>query len=165
MQPLWAPWRVAYIEAPPPGECVFCTLPRAEGEAEERERLILGRSAHAFVMLNRFPYNPGHLLVIPRVHEGQFTALDPEVFADLHQLLRTSVQAVEEIYAPEGLNLGMNLGRMAGAGIADHLHYHVVPRWGGDTNFMPILGEAKSVGEHLERSWERLRPAFSRLLA
>ncbi len=164
MQPLWAPWRVDYIEAPKPDGCIFCTLPEGEGEATERERLLVGRSAHAFAMLNRYPYNPGHLLVIPRAHASGLSQLPSESFADLHHLLRLTVQAVEEVYAPEGLNVGMNLGRVAGAGIADHLHYHVVPRWGGDTNFMPVLSETKVIGEHLERTYDRLRPVLARLL-
>ncbi|MHB1844521.1 MAG: HIT family protein [Deltaproteobacteria bacterium] len=175
MNQLWAPWRLELIQgegaaANPPG-CIFCLFPAEaeakgaltpEGRACDQARLILGRSRHAFVILNKFPYNNGHLMVIPRRHTADFAGLPPEEADDLHRLLQRSLGLLAEAYAPDGYNVGMNLGRIAGAGIAEHLHYHVVPRWNGDTNFMPVLAETKVMIEHLAASWERLRAAFER---
>ena len=164
MQPIWAPWRMEFIEGERPKGCIFCEFPAQEGEDADRANLILGRTPRAFAILNRYPYNSGHLMVIPRAHVPQLTALDEETFLELHRLLRLSIRLVEETYRPQGFNVGANLGAVAGAGIADHLHYHVVPRWGGDTNFMPVLGETKVLIEHLTRTWERLHPVFTREL-
>jgi len=149
-----------FINAPKPEGCIFCRFP---AETSDRENLVLGRSAHAFVILNKYPYNNGHLMVIPRRHVADLSLLPEEEFQDLHRLLRASVQQLAAAYQPQGFNLGMNLGRVAGAGIADHLHYHVVPRWGGDTNFMPVLAETKVMIEHLGSSYDRLRVLFDAL--
>lgn len=161
METLWAPWRMEYIDTEKPDGCIFCLFP---AEGRDRERLILGGTRRSIAMLNRFPYNNGHLMVIPRRHTADFTSLDAEEMADLHGLLRTSVAIVTRLYRPAGLNIGMNLGRSAGAGIADHLHWHVVPRWNGDTNFMPVVAETKVMVEHLDASFEKLRPAFDEAL-
>jgi ATP adenylyltransferase len=139
--------------------CIFCELPRA---GDDRANLILGRSRNAFAILNRFPYTNGHLMVVPRAHAKELHALSREEHDELGEKLRVAVRLVGEAYAAEGYNLGMNLGRVAGAGIADHLHWHVVPRWNGDTNFMPVLGDTKVMIEHLSASWDRLRPLFDR---
>ncbi len=139
--------------------CIFCELPRA---GDDRENLILGRSAHTFAILNRFPYNNGHLMVVPRAHIAELTALPREEHDELSEMLRVAVRLVGEAYGAQGYNIGMNLGRTAGAGIVDHLHWHVVPRWNGDTNFMPVLGDTKVMIEHLHASWDRLRPSFDR---
>ncbi len=166
MRQLWAPWRLEFIEgaqANPPG-CIFCLFPAKEGEAPYRAHLLLGRSRHSFAILNKFPYNNGHLMVVPRRHSADLAGLPPEEGDDLHRLLQLSVRLLGEAYRPEGYNVGMNLGRIAGAGIADHLHYHVVPRWNGDTNFMPVLAETKVMIEHLSSSYEKLRAAFDRAL-
>jgi len=169
VQQLWAPWRVELVEKSEadlsPG-CVFCTLPRAAvGEAgrdaRDRETLVLGRSAHTFALLNRWPYNNGHLMVIPRRHTGKLDELPEAEWSELSNMLRVAMGIVEEAYGPHGANLGMNLGRIAGAGIPDHAHWHIVPRWNGDTNFMPVLGETKVMIEHLGASWDRLRPLFA----
>jgi ATP adenylyltransferase len=149
-----------FIQAPKPEGCIFCEFPRAEGEEGDRRNLLVHRAVRSFTLLNKFPYNNGHVLVIPRAHVASLEALSPEDFADLHAELRRAVQVVREAYRPEGLNVGMNLGKVAGAGIADHLHYHVVPRWGGDTNFMPVLADTKVMIEHLDESWRRLRGGF-----
>lgn len=161
MQTLWAPWRMDYILGEQPPGCIFCRFP---AEPNDRENLVLGRTAHSFVMLNRFPYNNGHLMVIPRRHADDFAALPDDEFDDLQRLLRRSVGVLAGLLRPEGFNVGMNLGRIAGAGIADHLHHHVVPRWGGDTNFMPVLAETKVMVDHLANSFDRLRPAFDAAL-
>lgn len=157
MDTLWAPWRMEYIKQEKALGCIFCTYPAQTGD---RDNLLLGRSAHSFVMLNRFPYNSGHLMVIPRRHVSDLAALAEAEFDDLQRLLRMSAAIVGEAYHPQGMNVGMNIGQIAGAGIADHLHWHVVPRWGGDTNFMPVLGETKVLVEHLLEAFDRLRPRF-----
>jgi ATP adenylyltransferase len=165
MQQLWAPWRVEFIEGQAKPGCIFCDFPAQDGIEADRKNLILGRSAHSFAILNKFPYNNGHLMVVPRRHTADFAGLSAPEAEDLARLLQLAVRALSESYRPDGLNLGMNLGRVAGAGIADHLHWHAVPRWGGDTNFMPVVAETKVMIEHVDRSWERLRAAFDRLLA
>jgi ATP adenylyltransferase len=162
---LWAPWRLEALKTDPQethGGCIFCLFPAEEGSESDRRRLILTRSAHSFVILNRYPYNNGHLMVVPRRHTADFGTLPEGELADLHQLLQRSVRLVNESYQPAGMNLGMNLGKAAGAGIADHLHYHLVPRWNGDTNFMPLLAETKVLVEHLMASYDRLKPLFDR---
>jgi ATP adenylyltransferase len=159
-QPLWAPWRMEFIDAPKPKGCIFCDFPAQTGEQNDRRNLIVHRTERSFTILNRFPYNTGHVMVIPRVHIADLAGLAPESFADLHEELRRAVDVLKAVYRPQGFNVGMNLGQVAGAGIADHLHYHVVPRWGGDTNFMPVLGQTKVMVEHLDTSWERIRAGF-----
>ena len=165
MDALWAPWRMDFILQEKPQGCIFCLFPAQTGEAADRKNLILGRTPGSFAILNRFPYNNGHLMVIPRSHTADFARLDPEVLNDLHGLLKLSVEVLQEVYRPEGMNIGMNLGKCAGAGIADHLHYHVVPRWNGDTNFMPVLGLTKVMVEHLDESYSKLRARFDQRLA
>jgi ATP adenylyltransferase len=158
-QRLWAPWRLEFIHAPKAVGCIFCQFP-AEPEANDRQNLVVHRSARAFAVLNRYPYNSGHLMVIPRAHVADLDALSPEDFHDLHQELRLAARVLRAVYRPEGLNVGMNLGRVAGAGIADHLHYHLVPRWAGDTNFMPVLADTRVMIEHLDGTWQKLRAGF-----
>ena len=159
-QPLWAPWRMAYIDGDKPPGCIFCRFPAAP-ESADRENLVLHRTAHAFTCLNRFPYNSGHVMVIPRAHGADLAALPPEAWTDLQDELRRAARVVQAVYRPEGLNVGMNLGRVAGAGIADHLHWHVVPRWGGDNNFMPVLADVRVIVEALDQAWSRLTAGFA----
>ena len=160
-KPLWAPWRMAFIQAPKQPGCIFCDLPAEQGEEADRRNLVLHRSAHAFTILNRYPYNSGHLMVVPRAHVADLAQLEPEPFADLHQELVRALGALKRSYRPEGVNLGMNLGHAAGAGIADHLHWHAVPRWVGDTNFMPVIGDLRVVPEALDQAWLKLRAGFA----
>ena len=157
---LWTPWRMQYVSGSgePPAECLFCELPKRQDDAES---LLLRRGQHAFGLLNLFPYNTGHVMVAPYQHTGDLARLPTEVGADLLALTQRMVAALSAEYRPDGYNLGMNLGRVAGAGIPDHLHIHIVPRWNGDTNFMPVLGEVKVINEHLQRSWEKLSRAFN----
>ena len=164
MERIWAPWRLAFVEGneEKPAGCIFCLFP---AERRDRERLVLGRSEHAFAILNKYPYNNGHLMVVPRRHAADPAALDEAEWSDLQRLLRTSIAILKEAYGPDALNVGMNLGRAAGAGIADHLHWHAVPRWSGDTNFMPVLAETRVIPEHLDASWQKLRPLFDRALS
>ncbi len=164
MQPLWAPWRMEFIEGAKPDGCIFCAFPKETGEAADRRNLILARTAFSFAILNRFPYNSGHLMVIPLRHTNDFSSLTTQESADLWRLLQVAMAALTQAYHPDGFNLGMNLGRSAGAGIVDHLHFHVVPRWVGDTNFMPVLAATKVLVEHLEQSYDKLRAQFCQLL-
>ncbi len=164
MKHLWAPWRLAYIkrDAPAPGECIFCALPR---EGRDREHLILYQRPLVFAMLNAYPYNSGHLMVIPYRHLEDPTDLtDAEVLA-LHHVTAAAMRALTDTYHPEGFNVGLNIGRAAGAGILGHLHVHVVPRWVGDTNFMPILGEVKVLPEDLTATYDRVAVALRSILA
>jgi ATP adenylyltransferase len=160
MQPLWAPWRMEYIlEAKDQSldECIFCTLPRAQ---VDRENLILWRGRRAFVILNKFPYNPGHLMVVPYTHTAELDDLVPDELTDLMLSLRRAVGCLRRTMNPDGYNIGINLGRMAGAGIPGHVHYHVVPRWDGDQNFMPVIAETKVIPQHLLRTYDQLAPIF-----
>jgi len=157
MQVLWAPWRMAYIEGPKrDAGCLFCNA--TGGDA--RDRLLLGTTASSLVMLNRFPYQNGHLMVAPRHHTASLGELAAAEHADLAETLRRAVGSLAEALHPEGFNLGMNLGACAGAGVADHVHWHIVPRWAGDTNFMPVVAEVKVMPQHLLDTYERLRGAF-----
>jgi ATP adenylyltransferase len=162
MDLLWAPWRGEFIGTEKRTDCIFCTFP---GEQKDRENLIVGRSERSFAILNRFPYNNGHLMVIPRRHVGDLAELEPAELADLNGLLQISLKALRQAYKPDGFNVGMNLGAAAGAGIAAHLHWHVVPRWNGDTNFMPVLGQTKVMIEHLATTVDKLTPLFAQALA
>lgn len=160
MEHLYAPWRMEYIGGPEPDGCLFCRV-REAAEERDRENLVLWRGPEALVMLNRYPYNSGHVMVAPRAHASSLEDLsDPQALA-LHRGLALALRVLREVSAPHGFNVGANLGRVAGAGIPDHVHLHAVPRWTGDTNFLPVLGETKVVNEHLERTWEKLRAAFS----
>ncbi len=163
MQHLWAPWRMKYIEHPRPETspgCIFCDKP---GAGEDRENLILFQGSLCFVLMNLFPYNNGHLLVVPRRHTADLTGLLPEEQSELMALICASARILADVYNPDGCNMGMNLGRVAGAGIAEHLHAHLVPRWNGDTNFMPVLAETRVLPESLFDSYDRLRPCFDAL--
>jgi ATP adenylyltransferase len=154
---LWAPWRLEYIkQADEQTGCVFCDA--AAGDDEER--LVVHRGEHAFVLLNKFPYSSGHLMVAPYRHVGGLAGLTDEEALEVHQLAVEGVAALGEVYGPEGHNLGWNLGRVAGAGVVDHIHLHVVPRWAGDTNFMPVLADVKVLPEHLIETRRRLVEAW-----
>ncbi len=159
-KPLWAPWRMEFIHAEKPAGCIFCIFPAEHGEEADERNLIVHRSPAAFTILNRYPYNNGHVMVVPRAHVSRLEDLPADAFSDLQAELRRAVAVIRKVYAPEGMNVGMNLGKVAGAGIADHLHWHIVPRWGGDTNFMPVLADTKVMIEHLETSWTRIRDGF-----
>jgi ATP adenylyltransferase len=160
MEHLFAPWRMEYIGAEQPAGCLFCRL-REQPPSEDRTALVLARDPGSTTVMNRFPYNSGHLMVAPLAHVGSLEDLDDQASVQLMRGVRAALRALRETMQPEGFNVGVNLGRVAGAGIPDHAHVHIVPRWGGDTNFMPVLAETKVVNEHLERTWEKLRAAFS----
>jgi ATP adenylyltransferase len=161
MDKLWAPWRLEYIVNADENEgCIFCEKPK---EKRDEENLICFRSKFSFVMLNKYPYNNGHLMVVPYLHESDPTRLTDSIMLDLAHTLNKAILAIRHAMHPHGMNIGVNLGRTAGAGIDAHLHYHVVPRWNGDTNFMPILSDVKVVSESLQSSWLKLTAAFQEI--
>jgi ATP adenylyltransferase len=155
---LWAPWRMAYIRrAAAPADCLFCRVARSRAD---RANLVLLRRPDAFLLLNRFPYSPAHLMIAVRRHVGTFAALTAGERADALALAALAERALAAEYRPDGMNLGANLGRVAGAGFPGHLHLHLVPRWNGDTNFMTTVGETRVLPESLDRTWARLRAAL-----
>ncbi len=156
-KPLWAPWRLEYVQAADEGAgCIFC----AAASGDEEDALVVHRGVRALVLLNKFPYSSGHLMVAPLRHVGELGDLSDEEVLDVHRLAATALAALRDTYRPEGFNLGWNLGRVAGAGIVDHVHLHVVPRWGGDTNFMPVLADVKVLPEHLVATRRKLAAAW-----
>lgn len=162
MERLWAPWRLEYIKSTQDDEedCIFCQKPK---ETDDKENLIVYRSNLSFVIMNKFPYNNGHLMVVPYIHEADLTKFTDDVLLDMQHLLQLSLKALNDTMNPHGINIGVNLGRSAGAGIVDHLHYHMVPRWNGDTNYMPVLAGTKVISEALEDSWQKLHTSFKKL--
>ncbi|MBI3909519.1 MAG: HIT domain-containing protein [Armatimonadetes bacterium] len=160
MERIWAPWRLAYVEIKQPEGCIFCQKPAAGRDTEE---LVLYRGESCFVLLNLFPYNNGHLMVAPYRHVGDFTELTADEGAELIRLAQRMVRVLGHAYHPDGYNLGMNLGRTAGAGIEDHLHLHVVPRWNGDTNFMPVIAGTKVLPDTLVGTYRTLSAALAAL--
>ena len=159
MDVLWAPWRMAYIGGPATSGCIFCTAL----QGDPRERLLLCTTRASVVMLNRYPYASAHLMVAPRRHTADLPGMAADAHADLADTLRQAMAIVDEALRPQGMNVGMNLGAAAGAGVVDHLHWHVVPRWIGDTNFMTTVAEARVMPQHLLDTYDRLRPVFARL--
>ncbi len=157
---LWAPWRMEYIQREKGTPCIFCDFASAPREAY-RAKLVLVVQPHALVCLNRYPFAACHLLVAPRRHVADLGDLAPEEYDALMQLVRLAVARVQRATGAEGINVGLNLGRAAGAGIADHLHAHVVPRWTGDTNFMPVVADTRVMPEYLDVSWQRLLSLFA----
>jgi ATP adenylyltransferase len=155
---LWAPWRLEYVQsADEQTGCVFCNAL----EGDPAQRLVVRKGDRAFVLLNRFPYASGHAMVAPARHVGDLGDLDGDEALEIHRLAVATIAALREAYKPEGFNLGWNVGRVAGAGVVDHVHLHVVPRWGGDTNFMPVLADVRVLPEHLERTRERLAESLA----
>lgn len=162
MKQLWAPWRMEYIlnEVDKHDGCIFCELP---AEKDDQKNLILYRTKYCFVILNKYPYNNGHLMVVPYQHTGNLLDLSDEILVDMQQTIRKVIVVMNHILHPQAMNIGMNLGRTAGAGIADHLHYHIVPRWDGDTNYMPVIAGTKIVSESLRTTWKKMHDEFARL--
>jgi ATP adenylyltransferase len=161
MDVLWAPWRMAYVGGPKPPGCIFCT---ASTTTDRRAALVLVQRP-AVVMLNKFPYANGHLMIAPLRHAGDLAALPLEEFRALMEVLQRAAAVLGAAFRPDGMNIGMNLGGAAGAGVTDHVHWHVVPRWVGDTNFMPMLAETRVMPQHLEATYDRLQPLFAPLNA
>lgn len=160
METLWSGWRAAYVtsNAAPASGCLFC---RVAGEESDPENLILLRGEENFVILNRFPYNPGHFMIVPYAHTSEFESLAASTTTELMSLLARCIGALKVGFRPDGVNVGMNLGSTAGAGIAEHVHLHVVPRWNGDTNFMPTVAGVKVIPELIEESYRKLAEALA----
>jgi ATP adenylyltransferase len=163
MEKLWAPWRMQYIEKSlinDDSDCIFCT---SSDTSKDKGKLVLCRGKNAFVMMNKFPYNNGHLLIAPYRHIGDFPELTDAELLDMQKLLGLCIKAIKASMHPQGFNIGVNLGRVAGAGVEDHVHYHLVPRWSGDTSFLPIFGEVKVISEALDKTYDRLKEEFDKL--
>lgn len=163
MKRLWAPWRMEYIldEIKKPNtSCIFCDFPR---EKDDKKHLIVYRSQKCFVILNKYPYNNGHAMVVPYEHTPDLLELDDSILLDIQQTIQKTVQVLRNVMNPHALNIGMNLGRAAGAGIDMHLHYHIVPRWEGDTNFMPVISGTKVVSESLNKTYQKVAAEFHKL--
>jgi len=162
MNRLWSPWRSEYIastEERDAGECFLCKC--ASSTEFNTDNLVVAMYEHTFVVLNRYPYNAGHLLVAPREHQGDLIALRQEQAHELIDVLKLSLRITQDVLSPHGCNVGANLGRVAGAGVPNHLHLHTVPRWSGDTNFMPTIADTKVVSESMNELWQKFRDAFN----
>ncbi len=159
MERLWAPWRIKYILSDKKEHgCVFC---RAFSSRNDNEHLVVTRSELSFVIMNKYPYNAGHIMVVPNRHVGDPVELSDEEQLDMFKLVNLSLQALRRALKPDGFNLGMNLSRTAGAGIDDHIHIHIVPRWNGDTNFMPVIADTKVISEAIEETYEKIKKVFN----
>ncbi len=154
MKRLWAPWRIEYITGEPEEGCLFCN---AMAEKDDRKRFIVNRGETAFAMLNKYPYIGGHLLIVPARHVSQLKKLKANERAEIFDMTIDAVDALKRAIRPHGFNIGINIGRVAGAGVPGHLHVHVVPRWDGDNNFMAVLGDTRMINEHLEHIYDKLR--------
>lgn len=162
METIWSPWRMEYIENNERVEgCIFC---RELAKPDGPDNLVVYRGSRAFVILNRFPYTSGHLMVVPIEHQPGLENLDPETRAEIIELETRALRVLREVYSPDGFNLGANIGRAAGAGIADHMHFHIVPRWSGDTNFMSTVGHTRVLPETLEETFRRIRDVWQQLI-
>ena len=156
---LWAPWRLEYIRGPKDDECIFC---RAVESGDDERYHVVYRGERCFVILNAYPYNNGHLMIAPFEHQPTIEPLDSATTAEMMDLAKRAAQALRDVYRPEGFNYGINQGNVAGAGIEEHVHMHVVPRWGGDTNFMPVIGNTEVLPQALADSWRELKEAFAK---
>jgi ATP adenylyltransferase len=161
---LWAPWRSSYVEKVDEQEGCFLCKAVVEPEDKLRDSLVLYRGQRAFVIFNKYPYNAGHLMVAPKKHMGDFQLLDDDTALEIHKLTKICLKALRECIKPHGFNLGYNLGRSAGAGLESHLHLHIVPRWNGDTNFMPTTAKTKVISQDLFDLYDRIKPVFDSLL-
>jgi len=157
MERLWAPWRLEYVQGTGSNECIFCLGDASDDEA----RLVLHRGQHCFIIMNRFPYSNGHLMVAPLRHVADPGLLDAAEVAELHRLTTLCREILREVCKAQGFNIGMNLGAVAGAGVTDHLHQHIVPRWAGDTNFMPVFADVRVIPQHLEATCRQLRATLA----
>ena len=157
MEHIWAPWRIRYIEMEKPEGCIFCEKP---GENNDPENYILYRGNKNFIMLNSYPYNPGHLMVVPYRHVAGLDEMTGEERNDHYEIVSRSITVLKQVFKPAGFNVGVNMGKVAGAGIADHVHTHIVPRWQGDNNFIPVLSDTGVMPEALSDTFEKLKGKF-----
>lgn len=160
MERLWAPWRIDYILSEKPHGCIFCEKPR---EGRDDENLILHRGRYHFIIMNAFPYNNGHMMVVPYRHTSSLSGWSTDEQRELMELASLAVDLLTSSMRPDGFNLGINMGKVAGAGVADHIHLHVVPRWNGDTNFMPVLSDTRVISEHIRETFRRLKDELERM--
>lgn len=160
MKQLWTPWRISYILGPKPDECVFCIPAKTD---EDAERLVLYRGRHCFVIMNKYPYNNGHIMVCPYRHVMKLEDLTAQESGELMDLLKASAKILEDHFHCEGINVGLNQGQAAGAGIREHLHFHLVPRWNGDSSFLAVFDETRTIPQYLEETWAALVPHFAAL--
>ena len=158
---LYSPWRLDYIQSEKPDECILCAC---QSKGTDAENLIVHRGEHCFVMLNRYPYNNGHIMLVPKLHLQHLQELPAEVLAETGRLLQVCERALLDAYGCDGINVGINLGRAAGAGIAEHLHIHLVPRWSGDSNFMSVVAGERVIPEAFDVTWQRLRQVFAKIM-
>jgi ATP adenylyltransferase len=158
-RPLWAPWRIEYIRSPKDGACIFCAAAAADDDEAVH---VVARGERCFALLNNYPYSSGHVMVAPYRHVARLDDLDDDELVELMTLTRGCMTAIDEAFGPDGFNIGVNQGKTAGAGIADHLHQHVVPRWDGDTNFMPVIGSTRILPQALIETRKLLLPALAR---
>jgi len=161
VQHLWAPWRMEFIKGPRSAGCFLCDA-AAAAPTDDATYLVLARTDLALAILNRYPYNNGHLMVAPNAHLANLEDLPVATANEVTALTQRALRVLRQVLSPQGFNLGINAGKIAGAGVADHVHQHVVPRWDGDTNFMPVVAEAKVLNEHLTTSYQELRAGFDR---
>ena len=159
MDTLFTPWRMEYIRSSKKDGCIFCEML----ETDDRAALILQRGRHAFLVLNRYPYNNGHFMSVPYRHVDTLEALSPHEMAEVMALLTRGLTALRQVWNPEGFNVGANIGKVAGAGVKDHVHLHVVPRWAGDTNFMPLFAETRVIPQSLDETYDELKAALERV--
>jgi ATP adenylyltransferase len=162
MDRLWAPWRIEYIENPKEEGCFFCKYCK---ENNDEKHLILHRGENAFIIMNYYPYNNGHLMIAPYKHTGNLSDLDSNTKLEIVDLIQNSIDIIKKSMGADSFNIGVNIGDIAGAGVKDHFHVHIVPRWIGDTNFMPIIGETKVISEGLRQTWEKLHKEFLNITA
>ncbi|MEN6521916.1 MAG: HIT domain-containing protein [Armatimonadota bacterium] len=161
MERIWAPWRVQYIMAEKEDGCIFCDKPK---QNKDKENYILHRGEHALIMLNAYPYNNGHLMVAPYRHVADISDLTDDELLSIMHLVSLGKQALAKTFSPDGYNIGINMGKTAGAGIADHIHVHIVPRWNGDTNFMPVIADTKVMPQALSHTFDQISEAISKLI-
>jgi ATP adenylyltransferase len=157
MKTLWAPWRMKYILSDKTQGCIFCELPK---QKEDRENLILYRSTGNFVIMNRYPYNNGHIMVVPYLHSPTLDGLSDDTLLDFMKVTQHAISSINKAFMPEGFNMGVNIGKIAGAGMEEHIHLHMVPRWAGDTSFMTVFDEIRVIPEHVMDTYDKLFKAF-----
>lgn len=157
MDILYSPWRIDYILSEKEKGCIFCSKPKAD---DDKGYLILKRGRHTYVIMNLYPYNNAHLMVVPYRHVSHLSALNDDELCEMIKMTQLSEQVLNQVYTPDGMNVGMNLGEAAGAGVADHLHIHIVPRWNGDTNFISTLGKTRVIPEKMEETYKKLKKVF-----
>ena len=162
MERLWAPWRIEYVRMEKREGCIFCELPK---EGDDERNLILHRGKYGFIIMNNYPYNPGHVMVAPYRHVGEIEELSMEEWMEIHELISLAIKAIKREMRPQGFNIGVNLGRVAGAGIEGHIHFHIVPRWNGDTNFMPVLADTKVIVQEIRKNYRELKRAIDDILS